>query len=112
MGIEASREDSTKVEPPRHPGEWLEHSPILTVLLVLLAIGWVVNEFSRQDWMIAISSLNTYNFMFIMIGLLLHWRPKRFLTAVVKIVPGASRRVIQVPFYWAIPALLTPAANS
>jgi len=111
MGIEASREDSIKVAPPRQPGEWLEHSPILTVLLVLLAIGWVVNEFSRQDWMIAISSLNTYNFMFIMIGLLLHWRPKRFLTAVVKSVPATSGVLIQFPFYGAIAAILTQAKN-
>src|SRR3954463_5881046 len=29
--------------PPRQqPGEWLEHSPVLTVLLVVLAIGWLV----------------------------------------------------------------------
>src|SRR6266404_7845475 len=111
MGIEASREDSIKVAPPRQPGEWLEHSPILTVLLVLLAIGWVVNEFSRQDWMIAISSLNTYNFMFIMIGLLLHWRPKRFLAAVVKSVPAISGVLIQFPFYGAIAAILTQAKN-
>src|SRR5262245_45734849 len=52
MGIEASRQDAISVTPPKQPGEWLEHSPILTVLLALLAIGWVVNEFSRQDWMI------------------------------------------------------------
>src|SRR5258705_9487997 len=112
MGIEASREASIKVAPPRQPGEWLEHSLILTVLLVLLAIGWVVNEFSRQDWMIAISSLNTYNFMFIMIGLLLHWRPKRFLAAVVKSVPATSGVLIQFPFYGAIAAILTQAKNS
>src|SRR5258707_13747370 len=112
MGIEASGDASTKVEPPRQPGEWLDHSPILTALPVLLAIGWVVNEFSRQDWMIAISSLNTYNFMFIMIGLLLHWRPKRFLTAVVKSVPATSGVLIQFPFYGAIAAILTQAENS
>jgi short-chain fatty acids transporter len=111
MGIEASREDSITVPPPKQPGEWLEHSPILTVLLALLALGWVVNEFSRQDWMIAISNLNTYNFMFIMLGLLLHWRPKRFLTAVVKSVPATSGVLIQFPFYGAIAAILTQAKN-
>ena len=96
---------------PRQPGEWLEHSPILTVLLALLAIGWVIYEFSRQDWMIAISNLNTYNFIFIMLGLLLHWRPKRFLAAVVKSVPATSGVLIQFPFYGAIAAILTQAKN-
>src|SRR6266403_657007 len=112
MGIDASREDAIVVAPPRQPGEWLEHSPILTILLALLALGWVINEFSRQDWMIAISSLNTYNFMFIMLGLLLHWRPKRFLAAVVKSVPATSGVLIQFPFYGAIAAILTQAKNS
>src|SRR5262245_38528906 len=29
MGIEATREDTIKIAPPKQPGEWLEHSPIL-----------------------------------------------------------------------------------
>ena len=111
MGIKASHDDAIEVPPPRQPGEWLEHSPILTVLLALLAIGWVIYEFSRQDWMIAISNLNTYNFIFIMLGLLLHWRPKRFLAAVVKSVPATSGVLIQFPFYGAIAAILTQAKN-
>lgn len=111
MGIETSREDAIQVAPAKQPGEWLEHSPILTILLVLLAAGWVINEFSRQDWMVAISNLNTYNFMFIMLGLLLHWRPKRFLAAVVKSVPATSGVLIQFPFYGAIAAIITQAKN-
>lgn len=111
MGIETSRKDAIDIPPPQQPGEWLEHSPILTILLALLALGWVVNEFVRQDWMIAISNLNTYNFMFIMLGLLLHWRPKRFLVAVVKAVPATSGVLIQFPFYGAIAAILTQAKN-
>jgi short-chain fatty acids transporter len=49
MGIETSRGDTIEVAQPKQPGEWLEHSPILTILLVLLAAGWVINEFARQD---------------------------------------------------------------
>jgi short-chain fatty acids transporter len=111
MGIETARQDAIEVSSPRQPGEWLEHSPVLTVLLVLLAAGWVINEFARQHWMIAISNLNTYNFMFIMLGLLLHWRPKRFLAAVIKSVPATSGVLIQFPFYGAIAAILTQAKN-
>jgi short-chain fatty acids transporter len=100
------------VPPPKQPGEWLEHSPVLTVLLVALAAGWIVLEFSRQSWMIAISNLNTYNFAFIMAGLLLHWRPKRFLVSVAKSVPATGGVLIQFPFYGAIAAILTQAKNS
>jgi len=111
MGIDVSRQDAIQVAPPKQPGEWLEHSPILTIILAALAVGWVISEFARQDWMIAISNLNTYNFMFIMAGLLLHWRPKRFLAAVVKAVPATSGVLIQFPFYGAIAAILTQAKN-
>lgn len=112
MGIDLVKEDAIQVPPPKQPGEWLEHSPLLTILLVLLAAGWVISEFARQDWMIAISNLNTYNFIFIMTGLLLHWRPKRFLVAVAKSVPATGGVLIQFPFYGAIAAMLTQAKNA
>ena len=112
MGIDLAKEDEIKVPPPKQPGEWLEHSPLLTVLLVLLATGWIIFEFGRQSWMIAISSLNTYNFIFIMAGLLLHWRPKRFLVSVAKSVPATGGVLIQFPFYGAIAAMLTQAKNA
>jgi short-chain fatty acids transporter len=62
--------------------------------------------------MVAISNLNTYNFIFIMAGLLLHWRPKRFLVAVAKAVPATAGVLIQFPFYGAIAAMLTQAKNA
>ncbi|MDI3470937.1 MAG: Short-chain fatty acids transporter [Pseudolabrys sp.] len=111
MGIDLAREDEIDVAPPSQPGEWLEHSPILTILIVLLAGGWLIYEFSRQDPIVAISNLNTYNFLFIMLGLLLHWRPKRFLVSVIKAVPATSGVLIQFPFYGAIAAMLTLAKN-
>jgi short-chain fatty acids transporter len=82
-----------------------------TVLLVVLAIGWLVQEFTRQSAIVAISNLNTYNFLFLMLGLLLHWRPKRFLNAVAKSVPATTGVLIQFPFYAAISFVLTAARN-
>jgi short-chain fatty acids transporter len=111
MGIDVPAEESGAVAPPTQPGEWLEHSPILTVLIVLLGAGWIFFEFSRQNPIIAISNLNTYNFLFIMAGLLLHWRPKRFLDAVKKAVPATSGVLIQFPLYGGIAAMLTQPKN-
>jgi short-chain fatty acids transporter len=111
MGIEVTHDDAIKVPPPQKPGEWLEHSPLLTILLTLLAAGWLVYEFSRQSAILAISNLNTYNFLFVMAGLLLHWRPKRFLAAVAKAVPATAGVLIQFPLYGAIAAILTQAKN-
>jgi short-chain fatty acids transporter len=112
LGIEVSRDDVIKVAPPTQPGEWLEHSPLLTILLFVLAAGWLFYEFSRQSAVVAISNLNTYNFIFIMVGMLLHWRPKRFLTAVGKAVPATAGVLIQFPLYGGIASILTTAKNA
>ncbi len=106
----AQRQDS--LPPRQQPGEWLEHSPLLTILLVLLALGWLLEEFTRQSPIVAISNLNTYNFLFLMLGLLLHWQPKRFLNAVARSVPATTGVLIQFPFYAAISYILTAAKNT
>ena len=111
MKIDVSSDERDELRLPTQPGEWLEYSPILTIALSLLAAGWLIHEFTSQSTMIAISNLNTYNFLFIMLGLLLHWRPKRFLMAVVKAVPATAGVLIQFPFYGAIAAILTMAKN-
>jgi short-chain fatty acids transporter len=111
MGLDVSRAEED-LPPPAQPGEWLEHWPVLTILLVVLAGGWIVQEFARQSWMTAISNLNTYNLLFLTLGLLLHWRPKRYLNAVAKSVPATAGVLIQFPLYASISAMLTGAKNA
>jgi short-chain fatty acids transporter len=99
--------------PPRtRPGEWLEYSPLLTVLLSLLGFGWLAWEFTRQPALSAIANLNTYNFLFLALGLLLHWRPRSFLDAVARAVPSTTGVLIQFPLYGGIAALLTAAPGA
>jgi short-chain fatty acids transporter len=98
--------------PTRRPSEWLERSPLVTILIVLLALGWVVHEFGSKTWYFAISNLNTYNFLFIMTGLLLHWRPRNFLDAVKRAVPSTTGVLIQFPLYGGIATILTAAKGS
>ncbi|MBF9233695.1 short-chain fatty acid transporter [Microvirga alba] len=111
MGVEMTKAEQV-VPPPQQPGEWLEHYPLLSILLVALAVGWLIQEFARQSAIIAISNLNTYNFLFLMLGMLLHWRPKRFLIAVSKAVPATTGVLIQFPLYGAIASILTTAKNA
>ena len=93
----------------RRPGEWFERSPLLTLLLCALGFGWLAQEFMAKSPLIAISGLNTYNLLFLMIGLLLHWRPRSFLDAVSRSVPSTAGVIIQFPLYGAIAAMLTAA---
>ena len=104
----ATRNDA----PATQPSEWLERSPLLTVLVALLALGWLVNELATKSTIVAISNLNTYNFLFLMLGLLLHWRPRNFLDAVKRAVPSTTGVLIQFPLYGGIAAILTTAKGS
>jgi len=89
------------------PGEWLEYSPLLIILLSVLAAGWIYQEFSTKPAITAISALNTYNFIFLMVGALLHWRPRSFLNAVTNSVPATAGVLIQFPLYAAIATIMT-----
>ena len=113
----ADFEGAAQAEPEPLPartraGEWLEYSPLLTVLLSLLAFGWLFSEFASKPVVTAIANLNTYNFLFISLGLLLHWRPRSFLNAVAKAVPSTTGVLIQFPLYGGIAMILTHAAGS
>lgn len=90
----------TSLEPMTKPGEWLEYSPLLTIVVVLL-LGWYLLDVFRTSPQGALAALdlNTYNLIFITVGLLLHWRPKRFLQAVAHAVPATGGVIIQFPFY-------------
>lgn len=94
------------------PGEWFEHSPLLNVLVAALGAVWLYQEFASKGAALAISNLNTYNFLFVMLGLLLCWRPRVFIDATARSVGGVSGVLIQFPFYGGIAAILTTAVGS
>jgi short-chain fatty acids transporter len=98
--------------PPSRPGEWLEYNPLLTLIVVALAGYWLWQEFASKPAILAISNLNTYNLLFLMLGALLHWRPKSFLNSVAKAVPATTGVLIQFPLYASISSMLTGAKGN
>jgi short-chain fatty acids transporter len=94
------------------PGEWLEFSPWLNLLIAALGAMWLVREFATKGAISAISNLNTYNFLFLMLGLILCWRPRFFLDAVSRGVPSVTGVLIQFPFYGGIAAMITAVPGS
>lgn len=97
---------------PKRPGDWLEYSPLLTLVLVGISVLWFAREFQTRSVLTAVSNLNTYNFFFLTLALLLHWRPRNFLNAVQKSMPATGGILIQFPLYGAIAAILTQAKNA
>ncbi len=89
-----------ELEPKTRPGEWLEYSPLLSILVGALLLWYLIDNFrTSPQGALAALDLNTYNLMFLTVGLLLHWRPKRFMRAVSECVPATGGVLIQFPFY-------------
>jgi short-chain fatty acids transporter len=91
----------------RHtPGEWLEYSPFLTVIIALLGFGYLAREVSVNGVGVLLQ-LNQYIFMFLVVGLLLHWRPKSFVQAIGAAITPVGGVLIQYPMYAGIVKMLT-----
>ncbi len=82
------------------PGEWLEYSPLLTIFVGALMVWYLIDFFrTSPQGALAALDLNTYNLMFITVGLLLHWKPRNFVRSVADAVPATGGVLIQFPFY-------------
>jgi short-chain fatty acids transporter len=90
------------------PGEWLEFSPLLTILVVAMLVWYLADVFrTSEKGALAALDLNTYNLIFVTLALLLHWRPKSFLKAVADAIPATGGVLIQFPFYAMIFGMIT-----
>ena len=99
FGLKIDPVDMT-MEPRQKPGEWLEYSPLLIVVVGGLLVWYLIDLFQKAPMgPLAALDLNNYNLIFITVGMLLHWRPKRFLKAVAQSVPATGGVLIQFPFY-------------
>ncbi|MGW1344792.1 short-chain fatty acid transporter [Kribbella sp. NPDC002412] len=85
----------------RRPGDWLEHSPLFSLLIVLLGVVYLIRYFSGKSFFNALD-LNTVNLILFLLALLLHWRPWRMARAVRDGAPAAAGVLLQFPLYGGI----------
>jgi short-chain fatty acids transporter len=97
-------------EKTERPGDWLECSRVLSLVIFCFGATYLALTFSEIGFFSAISNLNTYNFLFLILGLVLHQTPRRFTRAVSEAVPSVSGVLIQFPFYAGVAGILTHAA--
>jgi short-chain fatty acids transporter len=108
--LDVDLDDQNEDVPPRsRPGEWLEYSRILPVLAGLMTLGWLISQLLTKPVLSVVSSLNGYLLVFLILGLVLHGTPRRFLQAVAKAVPATGGILVQFPLYAAMAAILTKA---
>jgi short-chain fatty acids transporter len=89
------------------PGAWLEHSPILNILIAAMGAAYLFRYFGRAADPINALSVNIINFSFLMIGILLHRTPARLMHAVSAATPAVWGVILQFPFYAGIAAIIT-----
>jgi short-chain fatty acids transporter len=84
----------------------LEYAPVLSILVGFAGLAYLEQIVASRGPLAALD-LNTYNFLFLMLGLLLHWRPRSFTRAVNNSVPATAGVLIQFPFYGGIFGIVT-----
>jgi short-chain fatty acids transporter len=105
MGVEY--QPATQTIGTRHtPGEWLEYSPLLTVVVCTLGFTYLIREVVVSGPSIVLE-LNHYVFLFLIVGMLLHWRPKSFVQAIAASVAPVGGVLIQYPLYAGIVRMMT-----
>ena len=105
MGVEY-RPATQTIGARETPGEWLEYSPVLTIVVCTLGLLYMAREVATSGPAI-ILELNHYVFLFLIVGMLLHWRPRSFVQAIAASVAPVGGVLVQYPLYAGIVRMMT-----
>lgn len=118
LGISLGPSPLDAPPPPKRgtPGEWLEHRPILNVLVVAVAGTYLAFHFRESvrngTGVLNALTLDTLNLLFLTFGVLLHGTPARLMRAVREATPGVWGVILQFPFYAGIAAVMVSSGLS
>lgn len=112
LGIDLGESDVTPMEKPARvtPGAWLEHSPLLTWIIVAMGVAFLVRYFSTAADPLAAFNVNILNLTFLMLGFALHPTPARLMHAIKGATPAVWGVLLQFPFYAGIAGIITATA--
>jgi short-chain fatty acids transporter len=89
------------------PGQWLEHSSILTLFVVAIGGWYLFRYFSQAPDPLNAINLNTLILTLLVVGFLLHRTPARLMYAVQSATPAVWGVILQFPFYAGIAGIIT-----
>jgi len=109
LGIDLGTEEAAEPQRPSviPPGAWLEHSPVLTWVIVGLGVWYLAQYFARAGDPLNALNLNVLNLIFLLAGFLLHGTPARLMHAVQAATPAVWGVILQFPFYAGIAGVIT-----
>jgi short-chain fatty acids transporter len=88
------------------PGERLEHATALNVAVFALGAAYLAIYVGRASDRLSAINVNTINFAFLMLGILLHRTPARLMRAVREATPATWGVILQFPFYAGIAGMI------
>ncbi|OPY86488.1 MAG: Short-chain fatty acids transporter [Smithella sp. PtaU1.Bin162] len=94
--------DSLKLSGP-NLSDGLNNSTIIMILISLAGLWFLVSHFSSKGFDI---NLDIMNFLFIVIGMIFHKTPFRYVIAMKRACSGVSGIVLQFPFYAGIMGIM------
>ncbi len=82
----------------------LEHSTLISYAVGLGGTIYIVYHFATRGFNL---NLDIFNFVFLIVGIILHRTPIRYVHAVAEATPGASGIILQFPFYAGIMGMIS-----
>ncbi len=97
-------DDVTVFKKPETPAEKIEQSVIPSAIIVLAGVVYLVLYFAHNGFNI---TLNTVNFIFLILGIACHKTPIAYVNAITSATQGAAGIILQFPFYAGIMGIMT-----
>jgi len=92
------------------PSQKLENSRLISIIISLLGLAYVIYYFYQSQSFDL--NINLVNFIMLMLGILLHGTPRRFLHSVNNAVKNVGGILVQFPFYAGIMGMMVESGLS
>lgn len=100
--VDDEKEEPKKDKKDMTPAEKLENNMIISLIIGVIGVVYIVQYFVKGGGI----SLNIVNFIFLIIGILLHKTPIKYVRAVTEAVKGCGGVILQFPFYAGIMGMM------
>jgi short-chain fatty acids transporter len=84
------------------PAEKFENSPVISVILAVMGLSYLVYYYATGGAI----GLNSINFTFLFLGILLHWTPANYMRALQVAIRNTGGIVLQFPLYAGIMGMM------
>lgn len=86
------------------PAEKMENSSLLSIIVGIMGLSYLAWYFGTKGFAL---NLDIVNFIFLIVAILFHGTPKKFLIALAEAAKGTGGIILQFPFYAGIMGMMT-----